>query len=85
MITLYRVDEYNAKDMGYFLGFYTDINKAISEIDSDYSEIYYNPKNTSYFQITKFKVTDKDFKTIGMGFDLWANGLEMKNRYFTKD
>jgi hypothetical protein len=85
MITLYRLDEYNSKEMGYFLGFYTDINKAISEIDSDYSEIYYSPKNTSHFQITEFKVTNNDFKTIGMGFDLWANGLEMKNRYFIKD
>jgi hypothetical protein len=85
MITLYRLDEYNAKEMGNFLGFYTDINEANSEIDSDYSEIYYSPKNTSYFQITEFKVTNNDFKTIGMGFDLWANGQELKNRYYIKD
>jgi hypothetical protein len=85
MKTLYRLDEYNAKDMGYFLGFYTDINEANSEIDSDYSEIYYSPKNRSYFQITEFKVTNKDFKTIGMGFDLWEKGEEIINRYYIKD
>ena len=85
MKTLYRLDEYNSKEMGYFLGFYTDINEAISEIDDGYSEIYYSPKNTSYFQITEFLVANKDFKAYKIGFELWEKGKEIINHYYIKD